>query len=250
MNFKGHELFVSRMYDAINACQRSGQPVMTSFLTPAEQQILKTIAKDVNVTFDGGYEAAERKIGILTDLYSGLDAEPYADLVCLHAKTSPVLNAKKPIAHPDILGALMHSGLNREVIGDILCTPDDIYLFCKEKMAEYIIQTLVQIKGQNLGFAICDPSELPEMQLEEIQVNVSSLRHDAVVAALAKCSRSKASELIRQGYVKINDVVLEDCGKLCNNDHVSIRRCGRFQFVEVIKTTRKDRMVLRFKKYI
>lgn len=49
--------------------------------------------------------------------------------------------------------------------------------------------------------------------------------------------------------MKVNDVVLEENKQLCNNDFVSIRRVGRFQFKEIISKTRKERLVLRFVKF-
>ena len=74
----------------------------------------------------------------------------------------------------------------------------------------------------------------------------SSLRLDSVVAQLSHCSRSEALKNIHAGFVKVNDVVLE----LCNNDFVSIRKTGRFQFKEVVSTTKKGRLVLNFDQYI
>ena len=56
--------------------------------------------------------------------------------------------------------------------------------------------------------------------------------------------------MINQGLIKVNDVVLEQNCQLCNNDFVSIRGVGRFQFIEVSHTTKKDRLVLQVKKFI
>ncbi len=50
--------------------------------------------------------------------------------------------------------------------------------------------------------------------------------------------------------MKVNDVVLDENRQMCNNDFVSIRKIGRFRFLDVVSTTRKDRFVLRFEKYM
>lgn len=241
MNQKGHELFISRLYDMQETCLGQDRTIVTSFLTPAQQNIAKQIIKAADLHFDGGFENAERKAAVI----SQWDASQ-ADIVCLYAAQNPRL---PQAAHPDVLGPLLHSGISREMIGDILTREDSIYIFCKEQMAEYICREIRQIKKQNVQFCPVSASDLPEVDRQEIQVNVSSLRYDSVTAALAHCSRSQADRMIRQGMVKVNDIVLEDNGKLCNNDHVSIRRCGRFLFLGVEKTTRKDRLILKFQKY-
>lgn len=116
-------------------------------------------------------------------------------------------------------------------------------------MARYIQEQVCRIGGVSLHFDQADAQDMPVPQKESIRINVSSLRTDAVVAALAHCSRSRALEMIRQGFVKVNDVVLDDNGRLCNNDVISVRRTGRFQFAGEVSRTRKDRLVLEFYKY-
>ena len=85
---------------------------------------------------------------------------------------------------------------------------------------------------------------------KEIRIMCSSLRLDSIVAQLSHCSRSEALKKIHAGFVKVNDVVLEQNLQLCNNDFVSIRKTGRFQFKEVVSTTKKGRLVLNFDQYI
>ena len=72
---------------------------------------------------------------------------------------------------------------------------------------------------------------------------------DAIVAQLAHCSRTKASKLIASGLVKLNDVVLEENVQLCDNDYVSIRRVGRFQFNGILAISKKNRLILGFLKF-
>lgn len=245
VNFKGHELFVDRLYDAMHLCSRRQKSVMTSFLTPSEQEIAKNVCRDVSLTFTGGHEGAERKRAILSEQEPERHEVEEA-VCCLQADMDPY---QPSLRHPDLLGALLRSGLEREVIGDILCEGGKVFVFCKPEMADFIMDNVVRAGRQTIRFEKADPNQVPEMKHEILQVNVSSLRYDSVVAALARCSRSKAEEMIRQGFVKINDVVLDQKGQLCNNDVVSIRRAGRFQFLSEKNRTRKNRLVLEFKKY-
>ena len=243
MKLEGHEIFVSRLYDAMAKCSGQDKEVMTSFLTPAQQEIAKTICRDYGLRFDGGIPTAERKVAVISGQFD--DIAP-ADIVCL---TSPVNPALGPLAHPDVLGTFLHEGISRDMLGDFICTENRVWIFCKAAMADYISSSILRIKKQNMHWQECDPADVPAAKFQTVQINAASLRFDAVVAGLARCSRSKAMEMIKSGLVKVNDIELDHNGRLCNNDHISIRRCGRFQFLETVKTTRKDRLVLEFKKY-
>lgn len=240
----GHEVFISaQMKDQIRIFQKQNRRIMTYFLSISEQAILQNmVPKNICVVFDGGYENAERKIAcFIPEGYEG-----FSDCVCLHA----TYNSKfKTLTHSDLLGCLMHSGIERSVIGDLIVQEDDLYIFCKEKISKYIIDNCTQIGKCTVHFEVCLDYEIINNK-QEIRVMCSSLRLDSVVAQLSHCSRSEALKKIHAGFVKVNDVVLEQNLQLCNNDFVSIRKTGRFQFKEVVSTTKKGRLVLNFDQYI
>ena len=217
---------------------------MTYFLSISEQSILQSmVPKNICLVFDGGYDQAQRKIAcFIPEGYEG-----FSDCVCLHA----TYNSKfKTLTHSDLLGCLMHSGIERSVIGDLIVQKEDLYIFCKEKISKYIIDNCKQIGKCTVHFEECLDYIITENNKKEIHIMCSSLRLDSVVAQLSHCSRSEALKKIHAGFVKVNDVVLEQNLQLCNNDFVSIRKTGRFQFKEVISTTKKGRLVLNFDQYI
>ena len=240
----GHEVFISQMKDAIRIFQKQNRPVMTYFLTLPEQNLLKSmLPKNMNIQFDGGYDSAERKIACFISEHIDF----YSDCVCLHA----TYNSKfKQLKHSDILGCLLHSGIERNVLGDLIVQDDDIYIFCKDKIAGYIIDNCTQIARCNIAFEYCYDYDIQGVRREQITVLSSSLRLDNIVAQLSHCSRSEALKKIHAGFIKVNDVVLEQNVQLCNNDFVSIRRTGRFQFIEVTSNTKKGRLVLLFEKFV
>lgn len=240
----GHEVFISQMKDQIRIFQKQNRLIMTYFLSISEQAILQNmVPKNIHLVFDGGYDEAERKIAcIIPEGYEG-----FSDCVCLHA----TYNSKfKTLTHSDLLGCLMHSGIERSVIGDLIVQEDDLYIFCKEKISKYIIDNCTQIGKCNVCFEECLDYEITKSNKKEIRIMCSSLRLDSIVAQLSHCSRSEALKKIHAGFVKVNDVVLEQNLQLCNNDFVSIRKTGRFQFKEVVSTTKKGRLVLNFDQYI
>ena len=215
---------------------------MTSFLSPVEQEILKTLAGNkVKIFFDGGYLLSERKVAVLS-----LQEEEYSDVVCLHAVYD---DRFKKLSHRDLLGALMHLGIEREQLGDLIVDEQDIYVFVKDQMADFVIQECTSIGRSTLDFNreydVCIQYE----NRVAIQVNAASLRLDVIVAALGHCSRSMACDWIRQGFVKVNDVVLDEIVLICNNDFVSIRKIGRFQFHGIVSVTRKNRYILSFDQF-
>ena len=217
---------------------------MTYFLSISEQSILQSmVPKNTCLVFDGGYDQAQRKIAcFIPEGYEG-----FSDCVCLHA----TYNSKfKTLTHSDLLGCLMHSGIERSVIGDLIVQKEDLYIFCKEKISKYIIDNCKQIGKCTVHFEECLDYIITENNKKEIHIMCSSLRLDSVVAQLSHCSRSEALKKIHAGFVKVNDVVLEQNLQLCNNDFVSIRKTGRFQFKEVVSTTKKGRLVLNFDQYI
>lgn len=78
-------------------------------------------------------------------------------------------------------------------------------------------------------------------------VIIASERLDAIVAGLTHLSRQKAKEMILQGLVQVNHIVLEAPDKMCdNNVTISIRGKGRFRYLGVIKKTKSDRLLAEF----
>ena len=176
-----------------------------------------------------------------------MDLEPNYDYVILKSTYTP---QKRSCTHKDVLGALMHLGLQRNQLGDIFVDDTQILLVCKEGMTDFICRECHKIANVFVDFKEDYSVVFPAAAAEIVTVHVASLRMDAIIAALAHCSRSKAMDLLKSGWVKLNDVVLEENDRLCNNDYVSIRKTGRFQFLGVESHTRKDRLILRFEKYV
>lgn len=242
--YRGHEWFIAKLQDQFALIQKKRVPVQTSFLTPVEQRIVSSCApKEIFVSFYGGYPYAQRKMAFLS-LY---EQEPDFDYTLLQ---SSYIATKRKLTHKDVLGALMHLGIQRNQLGDLYVDDHQIVLVCKENMASFIQNECDSIARCHVSFKENYQIVLPPPQTELIKVHAPSLRMDAIVASLAHCSRSQASELVRQGFVKLNDVVLEENERLCNNDYVSIRKVGRFCFMGIEAHTRKDRLVLRFEKYV
>ena len=191
----------------------------------------------------GGYAQAQRKIAC----FSNLEDDFQFDITIL---ISHVDLRFRNLSHKDVLGALMNLGIEREMLGDLVVEKNRIIIFAKKNMENYIVQNLTRIASCPVSFCAVDEIVVDKKMTEQILINVSSLRMDAIISSLAHVSRKEASAMLHKGYVKLNDIVLEQNRQLCNNDFVSIRRCGRFQYIDIKSTTKKGRLVLRFEKFI
>ena len=69
MNTEGHELLIARLYDAFDKVSKSGQQVVTSFLTPAEQQILEMIAKSLEYAIEASVKNEEDIAGVMGETH-------------------------------------------------------------------------------------------------------------------------------------------------------------------------------------
>ncbi len=246
----GQDLFLSRLYDALETSYRQDRPVLTAFLTPAQQDIARAqLEHSAHLTFWGGHEQAERCQLILSpgEPETLQQAREASDVVCLRAVFSR--NAV-PVKHPQVLGALMALGIEREQTGDIICTEEDVHLFIRAHLADYVAAELTKAGKTSLKWQRTDQPEIRTSLREPLEIIVSSTRLDAVTAALAHCSRSAAGEKIRVGDIKVNDVTVGKNKVLCDNDLVSIRRCGRFRLLCVRSRTKKDRLILQLERYI
>lgn len=243
VNKKGHELFISKMQDLINEAATRNRIVVTSFLSLSEQSILASMMPaSIVLRFEGGYANAERKRAI----FSAYEAEGEV-ISCLASKIDVRFRS---LSHRDVLGALLGLGIERETIGDILFLPDQVVLFCLPSLAEYIKTNSSQAGKVGLDWKEIVFDQDFKLPREEIKINSASCRLDSIVSSLAHVSRSKAKAMIHQGLIKVNDLVLDENVVLCDNDFVSIRKTGRFQFKGIETTTKKERLILRFEKYI
>jgi RNA-binding protein YlmH len=241
-NNNGYEFLARRVEELSFKAAKSGRTFMTAFLSPAEQKAVSRITAGDFYYFDGGRKDALRKVLVI-----GEDCKIEQGCVCLYSPLDPRFDA---LQHKDVLGALMHLGIERECIGDIATSEDAVYIACVPNMADYIADSLLRIKRQSVQFHQCSFDDMPVQQYEIKVIHPASMRADVLVAAIAGCSRSKALELIKVQSVKVNDAVLENTSPLCNNDIISVRGKGKYRIGECRNVSRKGRLALEIEKFL
>jgi len=214
----------------------------SEFLTSAEQDTLCRLHLTVPFTLEGGYPAAERKVAVFgsQDLCGYEEPTPICSLSIV--PTSPKFADE--LNHRDFLGSLMGLGIRREILGDIIISENRGFLFCLDSIADYIIESLTQVKHTTVLVSRIETPPLSATQLPEATaLIVASERLDAVIAAVYKLSRSESQHLFEQKKVFVNSRTEESLSfTLDAGDMVSVRGFGRFIYEGTEKETRKGRL--------
>ncbi len=188
------------------------------------------------IRYEGGYpDARKKKVIFRKD-----EEDDLCDIVCISAETDLRF---RTIEHRDILGSLMSLQIDRHSFGDFWRQDSTVYLYTSDQMARFLCDNLTRIANQNVSFRKIDFFPEQEFRTKKIRVVIASERADAVVAALAHCSRSEAKQMIRAGRVQLDHITLVDADEVCdNNVTISIRGIGRFTYLGITGRTRKDRL--------
>lgn len=247
------QILKGRLTDLAKRAYSQNIYTYSNFLSPAELALFEDIRSEVSYirceTF-GGNELCERQIvGFGSQEEFGYPGEfPIAviKITPLLAKFSDDLN------HRDFLGALMHLGIERDTLGDILIKDNTAYIFCLERIAGYICDELTKVKHTNVK---CEKTstDIPALTptLEYLEFPVASLRLDGIIASLLKCSRKEALSFFEEKRVTLNGRITgRNSITLKDGDIFSVRGYGKFIFDQAGGNTRKGKIYVHIRKYI
>lgn len=241
------DLLRDRLYDTVNICERTNKPKFLGFLSCEQVVFARNILSKLQSSYEfyGGYEDAQRvMLGCFPDWAENVEFPITA--VTAEFRKADVLT------HRDVLGSLMALGLKRETVGDILIEEGRAIVFLCSENADYVISQISKIGkvGVTLEKGFVYP--LPKAgEMIEQSVTVASERLDCVVSALIGVSRNKALEKIEQSLVTVNSIVTEKAtARVTDGDIISVRSKGKFIIVSIQDRTKKDRLILKYKKYV
>ena len=244
-------LLLARVLDKYSQMERRSIPAATGFLSPREQQLAAALLNAANIRgghlFDGGYEAAERKILLfLPDWAPEPPEEPLAFLrASFHGPDAPT--------HRDILGSLMGLGITRERVGDILASAEGADIVASPSLREFFLREWSQAGRVRLTVAEItrDSLRVPPRQVRVIRDTVSSLRLDAVVSSAFSMSRGRAAELIAAGRVNLDHVpCLKGDKPAAEGAVLAVRGLGKARLTQVGGLTKKGRIAITIEKYL
>lgn len=219
--------------------------VSSFFLNPFELSVLNDIAKinNIEIVFLSCNNESERNIFIANPYSNDIDSKDYLS----------VLEFKQnSINHPDVLGALLNLGLERNDIGDIYIGDGICEFVVLNKDKDFVKFNLTKIKNERVNLDFKKDNILSKNKIEYIENRgfISSLRLDNIVSEFVNLSRSKAKTLIKRRLVKVNFQIIDNPSKIIEeNSLISIRKEGRFIFDKVIGKSKKDNYHIEYRKY-
>ena len=127
-------------------------------------------------------------------------------------------------------------------------------IIAKTEVIDFLYQNLTGLtRFKSSEISIENITEIKDVEVAKVEISaiVASIRLDNIVSTLAKTSRSKAQEILKQERVFLNHQVETKSSKeVKQGDIITIRGKGRFEFKEIAGNTRKGRFVIRIDKYV
>lgn len=245
------DLLKKRFLELAERSYRSDKFIFTDFLSMAEVSLLYSLEREIgpaNMTLSGGIEDAERCVA----RFGNPDSFGYSEdfpIVCI--KVEPLMQKfSDDLSHRDILGSIMGLGIERSNLGDIIISENKAYVFCLERMADYVIDNLTKVRHTSVKCSVTE--DVPKVADNGVEMNVQAHgeRIDGLVSKIYGHSRSKSIELFRQQKIFVNGRICENNSyNLKEGDLVSVRGSGRFKFLGVVGTTRKGNLNVKVVRY-
>ena len=234
---------IARVIDLADRAIKTWEVVLTDFLSPPEiaqsQQIFSRLT-EVQTIAMGGYPQAERQRIAIARAEVPLEQSQVA-LAALEIAGNFLFDTA---THRDFLGAMLGTGIVREKTGDIIVLGErGAQAVVAPELVEFLEMSLKQVRSVPVKTGRIDLSELKirEPKKKELTTVEASLRLDAIASAGFGMSRSKMTDLIDGGDVRVNwKEVTQASTSVKPGDLIAIRGKGRLEVGEVA-VTKKER---------
>lgn len=252
------KICLSQVWDKIEFSKTREKIEYTDFLDMYQISLVENFLRKIrfdNYQLFGGYDESERKILIVyPEKYNEKMIEKNYSKMLKIVKVELPEEEHGKYSHRNYLGGIVKLGLRREKVGDILVSNDGADIIVVEDFKEILkneLPSLTRFESSKIYLEELSNLRKKEIKIEEISIIVPSLRLDNIVSDLARTSRSKAAEIIKQERVFVNgqnETKLSKQIKL--NDIITIRGKGRFVIKEFSGTTRSGRTIIKIEKYV
>ena len=130
------------------------------------------------------------------------------------------------------------------MLGDIFIKGKNGYVFCLERIADFIMENLTQVRHTHVKLRILETmEEFVQKEVEEIVVLSASERIDGVISKVYNMSRSQSIEHFRVKKIYVNSRLCENNSyQLKSGDVVSVRGYGKFVYNGVGYQTKKGKL--------
>ena len=257
-------LFVAKILDKLKMCHAKNRFLATDFLSLAQKSLaIDTLKKENNENYEffGGFSNAERTvIFFYPDTYlsgeEGEDLEKKQKIYNQFLSCIRIIPPKETISdftHQMYLGAIIKLGVKREKVGDIIVREDGADIVISKEIEKYLMNNLKLLtRFQKAKIEVIDLNDIKyvEKEKETFNINVPSMRLDAIVGEIAKLSRSASIKYIEEERVFINfKEEIRPTKQILEGDIITIRGKGRFLISKILGKTRSQRLSIEVKKW-
>ena len=253
------KILIANVLDKLKNTQKRNSFENTHFLNMREQVLIKNVLKlrnFENYEFFGGIEQAERKILFI---YSEKVMQYQSEKSKNYSTKIKVLNIDLPkeeygkYTHKTYLGAIMKLGVKREMIGDIYVTSGGAQIIFESDVEKFLlsnISLLTRFRKAKIGISDISTINYIEPEKEIRRIVVPSMRLDAIVSEIAKCSRNDASKLLEHERIFVNfKEEITGSKKIQTGDILTIRGKGRFRVNKILNETKNKKLAIEIETY-
>ena len=224
---------------------KTREPTWTPFVSP---QLIKEVSdkfnklNDINLLFEGGFPGAERKRICFFSSEIKMNIYP-SDIPIkgIYQKGNFLFDRAKQNDFRDILHKL---GAVAGEIGDIWLIRDrGAQAICSQKCADLMHQKISKLREVEIEIKALDindlelPFERPEKIINTVE---ASTRIDAIASAGFGLSRSKITNQIKQGCLRLNWTLNDQPRKLVNTgDLIHLEKKGCLKVLSIDKTKKE-----------
>lgn len=228
---------MNEMYLANKNANKVFDGKYTNFLDSKREMLVKGILKKYPYKVYKSYNDSEKVI-----LYK--DREPE---VVLYEIVSNI-----PLKHQDILGTIFSLNIDETLFGDIIIDNNKYYIYMLKEVENYFISNFTRVKNSNVILNKLELDYLKDYKrkYEELEFIVSSKRLDTIVSHIIRTNRKDVIDKIKNKEILVNYDYPKTSYVLKDNDIFSIRKHGKYKFIGVVNTTKKENIVIRLYKYI
>lgn len=250
------KLLEAKIEDKIRFAVSKNKITHTDFLNRTQIANLQQFLRQKSVTnyrfFGGNGEDSEKQILLFyPDKFSEEMVEKNLSKIVCGLRIR--LPKDVQYEHRIYLSGIMKLGIKREKVGDILVRENGADIIALTEIADFLktnLMELTRLKKATCEIIDINEVEKQERQFEEISIIVSSMRLDNFVSELARCSRTKAEEILNEQKVFVNDgLEMKSSKKINCQDQLTIRGKGKFIVQEIARATKSEKLVVNLKKF-
>lgn len=247
-NDKDDKLFASNILDKILKFEKTESIVTTNFIDLNELKIAVEILNKFKIKHEifSLNDILERRCIALLPEY--IDCYEFDCIKCI--KVLPNKNSK--LLHKDYMGSIYNIGITEDMIGDIIVLDNYAYIFLMNKVLEFVELNYIKVGYEKVKIEVIDVNEVQDIShnFENKNVIVPSARVDSVLAHVYNLSRNEVENKILKNELYINSkCITNKTYILKENDIVAFRRCGKFKYINEIKKTKNNNIVIEIMMY-